>query len=198
MLKKIPVRIFSMYIALSGSIESVNSVCNFAGETTLESNDSVVVIFREFCKPDCGKEILKVYEECGGDDATPEDQNLLLDQCQVNKNGEFCYETFLSLVEFVALTELQCFEDTLIADSCSCRSELSSAIQKYGCCLGNYHDYIVNKQKQENPSDIIYEPRELYTEYCGIELPKQCSGSLGLVSTITTVITTLLLTAIFL
>ena len=180
----------------------VDSVCLLTAqeEEQLDFDDelsqsSIDIIFREFCKPECGNAVLAAYIDC----EAFEDEfiDLLVGLCGTNQNGEQCYQRFTSALDFVSDTEPSCFVSSTNSGECDCKSELSQAVEEQGCCLDVYHDFITEVLDSEG---IRYVPRELYND-CDVNLPGGCnnspiSSSVPLVATVTT--TTALIVAVVL
>ena len=173
-------------------LESADVECRLTAqeEEQLDFNDelsqsSFDIVFREFCKPECGNAILAAYTECD----VFEDQviDVFVGLCGTNQNGEQCSQHFVSTLNFALDTELSCFVNSTASGECDCKFELSQAVKERGCCLDVYHDFITDLLDSEG---IRYIPRELY-DICDVKLPGGCnnspiSSSVPLVATITT------------
>ena len=171
----------------------VNSACRLTAQEEEQldfdelSQSSFDIIFREFCKPECGNAVLAAYIDC--DAVEDELIDLFVGLCGTNQNGEQCYQRLESTLNFVLDTELSCFVNSTASGECDCKSELSQAVEEQGCCLDVYHDFITDLLDSEG---FRYIPRELY-DNCDVNLPGGCnnspiSSSVPLVATITTTI----------
>ena len=132
--------------------------------------------FRLLCMPKCGKPILEVNKECGTFDESPLLEDFFVDGCSTNANGQPCYSFISSYLEFFNRTEYKCFVFSKLKESCDCEGKLSPEVDELGCCINVYHD-LFQKVAEEADSQIPYEPQELYTEYCDVNLPRDCNNS---------------------
>ena len=156
----------------------VDSVCRLTAqeEEQLDFDDelsqsSVDIVFREFCKPECGNAVLAAFIDC----EAFEDESIALfvGLCGTNQNGEQCFQRFTSALDFVSDTELSCFVNSTNSGECDCKSELSQVVEEQGCCLDAYHDFTTEVLDSEG---IRYIARELYND-CDVNLPGGCNNS---------------------
>ena len=169
----------------------VDSVCRLTAQEEEQldfdelSQSSFDIIFREFCKPECGNAVLAAFIEC--DAFEDELIDLFVGLCGTNQNGEQCYRRIVRTLDFTSNTELSCFINSTASGECECKSELSQAVEEQGCCLDVYHDFLTDFLDSDG---IRYIPRQVYDD-CNINLPGGCnnspiSSSVPLVATITT------------
>ena len=58
-----------------------------------------------------------------------------------------------------------------LKESCDCKRELSPIVDELGCCITVYHGAF---RVVAEEADL---PEELYTEYCDVDLPRDCNNS---------------------
>ena len=159
--------------------DSAASDCKLAAleELALESNftedaeELLDFIFSILCSPECGLPVVEAFEECGIFDLLPGFRRFAVGICATNSKGEKCYERYQEATGFY-LTEAECYINYLRSGVCQCKTDLERAVEELGCCINVYHSFYEGLN-----ATLLYIPRELYIDACGVALPKDCSNS---------------------
>ena len=172
---------------------SADEVCMIGeNEINTEGDDQRTIneIYEVFCRPNCKDLILTVTDECGGFIGSPGLKEFISGLCDTNMNSQPCYTFFNRAFDFIVDTEIDCFVNEALNNTCNCRSELMAEVQTQGCCINVYQKYF-DTATQDIFSGFSYDPREIY-EGCNVGQPEQCN-SMALVSTLAIIITSFIL-----
>ena len=129
----------------------------------------ITSIFRTFCVRDCGDVVLDAYNDCGVFDVGFRGtEELIVGLCGTNGNGDLCYTLYSEGLTLIS-NESSCYGSYNISSGvCSCRSDLSDAVDEQGCCVDIYHDFIAGLG--------TYDPDRLYDD-CNVNPPPSCNNS---------------------
>ena len=156
--------------AFHGNTSRFVSECKFAATFLDTSNLTSLItsIFRTFCVRDCGDVVLDAYNDCGVFDVGFRGtEELIVGLCGTNGNGDLCYTLYSEGVTLIN-TESSCYGSYISSGVCSCRSDLSDAVDEQGCCVDIYHDFIAGLG--------TYDPDRLYDD-CNVNSPPSCNNS---------------------
>ena len=122
-----------------------------------------------FCTPECGNTLLQIYRECGTFDEFPGLYDFVIGLCATNSNGDRCYEhTVAGLVDLIT-TETSCSGTYERTKTCTCRSELTSAVEELGCCINVFQDFYESISSHLDNSNLY--------RVCGVSIPGDCNNS---------------------
>ena len=122
-------------------------------------------MYQIVCLPECGKPIVEAYNDCGFSSSV---QDFLVGMCGTNSNGRSCYEAFFDSISLLT-KEVFCSHTFTQTGTCSCKLDLTSAVDEIGCCINVFHDYFSSTSPTLNY-------RDLYAG-CNVALPDDCNNS---------------------
>ena len=126
--------------------------------------------YRAYCNHECGDAINDAYNECGAYSSAPAGtETLNIGLCGTNEDGNICYQLYGDGLTIVR-TEASCYNTYISRRVCTCRSALSEAGDRQGCCLDVYHNFISGL----GPS--AYNPSVLYNA-CNVGRQSSCTNN---------------------
>ena len=126
--------------------------------------------YRAYCNRECGDAINDAYNECGAYSSAPAGTEAFnIGLCGTNEDGNICYQLYGNGLTIVR-TEASCYNTYISRGVCTCRSALSEAGDRQGCCLDVYHDLVSGL----GPS--VYNPSVLYNA-CNVGRQSSCTNN---------------------
>ena len=125
------------------------------------------------CERDCERAVIDAYEACGVFEDNPGFEDFIIGLCASDTSGKECYRSYVDAFNVIfGRTERFCYAIYKFNGTCTCKAGLEKAVEDIGCCLNVYHNYFVAL------NITLYDmASELYTDACGVALPKDCSTS---------------------
>ena len=171
---------------------SADEVCMIGVDelnTASDNQQATNEIYEAFCRPNCKNLVLRVTDECDIFRDFPGLREFYSGVCDTNMNGQPCYSFSTRAVNFILGTEIDCFDDDDLNNTCNCRSELMAEVETQGCCINVYQNFF--EAVFRNSSNFSYDPKEIY-EGCSVDQPEECS-SMALMSTLAIITTSFIL-----
>ena len=120
-----------------------------------------------YCNRECGDAINDAYDECDLFSILPAGAEAFdIGLCGINEGGSMCYQLYGDGLTIIR-TESSCYDTYISRDVCTCQSELSEAVERQGCCLNVYHNYL---------SGLTYNPSALYNG-CNVNRQSDCTNN---------------------
>ena len=92
--------------------------------------------------------------------------------CGTNEDGNQCYQLYGDGLT-IQRTEASCYNTYISMGVCTCQIALTEAVQRQGCCLDGYHDFLSGL----GPS-APYSPSVLYNA-CNVNRPAGCNNTIA-------------------
>ena len=143
-----------------------NLVIDSSNGITLQGNNEA---YQMFCMPECGNTLLQIYRECGTFDEFPGFYDYVIGLCATNSNGDRCYEHTVANFRHLITTETSCSGTYERTGRCTCRSELTSAVEEFGCCINVFQDFYESISSHFDNSNLY--------RACGVSIPGDCNNS---------------------
>ena len=131
----------------------------------------IIPIYRIYCISECGTAINDAYRVCGVYSSVPPGSEAFnVGLCGTNEDGNQCYQLYGDGLT-IQRTEASCYNTYISMGVCTCQIALTEAVQRQGCCLDGYHDFLLGL----GPS-APYSPSVLYNA-CNVNRPAGCNNS---------------------
>ena len=131
----------------------------------------IIPIYRIYCISECGTAINDAYRVCGVYSSVPPGSEAFnVGLCGTNEDGNQCYQLYGDGLT-IQRTEASCYNTYISMGVCTCQIALTEAVQRQGCCLDGYHDFLSGL----GPS-APFSPSVLYNA-CNVNRPAGCNNS---------------------
>ena len=129
--------------------------------------------FTDFCRAECGQELIEAWQECGVYEEIEDIARLLIGLCARNDDDTACY-TYSNNIFSYYYNGVDCFDDLEANNGmCSenCMSTVNDGAEMYGCCVNVAFDY-----KMAEDDEVEMGIKQVY-EQCDVTQPKVCTDN---------------------